>query len=129
MVSVSVLSLSTSSSAQIGSELVFRPHRTSGLPVYAQPICPGPGYLWTPVIGRGMTLRLLLGAGNLGGRSGRHALDAWILGVRRRSLRVARWILGTHVGFYGGVNYGFGFGGVGFEAANGEAAPSFITAR
>jgi len=27
------------------------------------------------------------------------------------TLRVARRLLGPHIGFYGGVNYGFGYGG------------------
>jgi hypothetical protein len=56
------------------------------LPVYAQPICPEPGYIWTP------------GYWGWGG-----GLYAWHAGY---------W--GPHVGFYGGVNYGFGYGGVGF---------------
>jgi hypothetical protein len=86
------------------------------LPVYSQPIAPGDGYLWNP---------------------GYWAYDAdagyyWVPGV---------WVLppqvgllwtpgywgwgggaylfhagywGPHVGFYGGINYGFGYGGNGF---------------
>ncbi len=49
MLSVSVLSLSTASPAEIaigiGISLRIGP---PALPLYAQPICPGPGYLWTP---------------------------------------------------------------------------------
>src|SRR5580704_16689379 len=50
------------------------------LPVYAQPVCPGVGYIWTP--------------------------GYWAYGD------AGYW--GPHVGFYGGINYGFGYGGVGF---------------
>src|SRR5208282_99252 len=47
MLTVSVLSLSTASSAGIGIAISVR-IGPPALPVYAQPICPGPGYLWTP---------------------------------------------------------------------------------
>jgi len=92
------------------------------LPVYEQPICPGDGYIWTP---------------------GYWAYDAdggyyWVPGT---------WVLapevgflwtppywgfvdgafifhegywGPHVGFYGGVSYGFGYFGVGFDGGRWE---------
>lgn len=85
------------------------------LPVYTQPPCPGDGYLWTP---------------------GYWAYGAagyyWVPGVWVHPPRVGvlwtpgywgwgggvyEWhpgYWGPHVGFYGGVNYGFGYGGVGF---------------
>src|SRR5580700_4557828 len=85
MLSVSVLSLSTPSSAEIGVGISVR-IGPPALPVYAQPICPGPGYLWTP------------GYWGFGG-----GFYAWHPGY---------W--GPHVGFYGGINYSFGYGGVGF---------------
>ena len=89
------------------------------LPVYAQPICPGPGYVWTPgywawndaggyywVPGTWVVapVGLLWTPGYWGWAGG---LYAWHAGY---------W--GPHVGFYGGINYGFGYGGVGF--AGGE---------
>lgn len=85
------------------------------LPVYAQPICPGPGYLWTPgywaygpdgyywVPGTWVVapaVGLLWTPGYWGWSGGFYA---WHAGY---------W--GPHVGFYGGINYGFGYGGVGF---------------
>src|SRR5271168_4769910 len=114
MLSISVLSLSTASSAQIGigSSVRIGP---PALPVYAQPICPGPGYLWTPgywawndvggyywvpgtwVVGPVGMLWTPGYGGFAGGFYGWHA---------------GYW--GPHVGFYGGINYGFGYGGVGF---------------
>jgi len=85
------------------------------LPVYAQPICPAPGYLWTPgywaygpdgyywVPGTWVEppeVGLLWTPGYWGWGAGGYF---WHAGY---------W--GPHVGFYGGINYGFGYGGVGF---------------
>jgi hypothetical protein len=118
MVSVSVLSLSTASSAQIGIGISVR-IGPPALPVYAQPICPGPGYLWTPgywawndaggyywVPGTWVVapVGMLWTPGYWGFAGGFYG---WHAGY---------W--GPHVGFYGGINYGFGYGGVGF--AGGE---------
>jgi hypothetical protein len=114
MLSISVLSLSTASPAQIGIGISVR-IGPPALPVYAQPICPGPGYLWTPgywawndvggyywvpgtwVVGPVGMLWTPGYWGFAGGFYGWHA---------------GYW--GPHVGFYGGINYGFGYGGVGF---------------
>src|SRR5215470_2835607 len=57
------------------------------LPVYTQPPCPGDGYIWTP--------------GYWGWGNG---VYVWHAGY---------W--GPHIGFYGGVNYGFGYFGSGYE--------------
>lgn len=85
------------------------------LPVYAQPICPGPGYMWTPgywawnddagyywVPGTWVVapVGLLWTPGYWGWGGG---VYMWHAGY---------W--GPHVGFYGGINYGFGYGGAGF---------------
>src|ERR1019366_10459188 len=114
MLTVSVLSLSTVSSAQIGVGISVR-IGPPALPVYAQPICPGPGYLWTPgywawnddggyywvpgtwVVG---PVGMLWTPGYWGFGGGFYA---WHAGY---------W--GPHVGFYGGINYGFGYGGFGY---------------
>ena len=85
------------------------------LPVYAQPICPGAGYLWTPgywayspdgyywVPGVWVQPPVagVLWTPAWWGWSGGHYL-----------FHAGYW--GPHVGFYGGINYGFGYGGVGF---------------
>jgi len=114
ILTVSVLSLSTTSSAQIGIGISVR-IGPPALPVYAQPICPGPGYLWTPgywawndvggyywVPGTWVVapVGMLWTPGYWGWGGGFYA---WHPGY---------W--GRHVGFYGGINYGFGYGGVGF---------------
>ena len=85
------------------------------LPIYAQPLCPGPGYFWTPgywgwndeggyywVPGTWVVapVGMLWTPGYWGWGGGFYA---WHPGY---------W--GPHVGFYGGINYGFGYGGVGF---------------
>jgi hypothetical protein len=83
------------------------------LPVYEQPAIPGPGYIWTPgywawdgsyywVPGTWVLapVGLLWTPGYWGWVDGAYF---WHAGY---------W--GPHVGFYGGVDYGFGYGGVGF---------------
>ncbi len=85
------------------------------LPVYTQPICPGDGYLWNPgywaygdagyywvpgVWVRPPQVGLLWTPGYWGWGGGAYVFHA------------GYW--GPHVGFYGGINYGFGFTGVGF---------------
>src|ERR1700723_271486 len=86
------------------------------LPVYAQPVCPTEGYIWTPgywaynaeggyfwVPGVWVApprVGLLWTPGYWGYAGGLYGFHA------------GYW--GPHVGFYGGVNYGFGYGGVGF---------------
>jgi hypothetical protein len=85
------------------------------LPVYTQPLCPVDGYLWNPgywsygpngyywvsgVWVQPPGIGLLWTPGYWGFGNG---VYGWNTGY---------W--GPHVGFYGGVNYGFGYGGVGF---------------
>ncbi len=89
------------------------------LPVYAQPICPGDGYIWTPgywaygevgyywvpgVWVQPPTVGLLWTPAYWGWENGAYLFHT------------GYW--GPHVGFYGGVNYGFGYTGLGF--AGGE---------
>ncbi len=91
------------------------------LPVYEQPICPGAGYLWTPgywaygpdgyywVPGTWVmapSVGLLWTPGYWGWGGGGYL---WHAGY---------W--GRHVGFYGGINYGFGYGGTGFVGGRWE---------
>jgi hypothetical protein len=86
------------------------------LPVYVQPYCPGPNYIWTPgywawgpdgyywVPGTWVVapqVGLLWTPGYWGWGDG---VYLWHAGY---------W--GPHVGFYGGINYGFGYVGVGYE--------------
>jgi hypothetical protein len=106
--------LSSPSSSQIAVGVSVR-IGPPALPIYAQPICPGPGYLWTPgywawndeggyywVPGTWVVapIGMLWTPGYWGWGGGFYA---WHPGY---------W--GPHIGFYGGINYGFGYGGVGF---------------
>src|ERR1700675_2092138 len=110
-----LLAVSAASFAQIGIGISvgFAP---PPIPVYVQPICPGDGYIWTPgywayddvdgyywVPGPWIlppTVGFLWTPGYWGWGGGGYFFHA------------GYW--GPHVGFYGGINYGFGYGGVGF---------------
>src|SRR5271168_4380990 len=102
--------------AQIGIGIGISVHVAPPvLPVYVQPPLPAPGYLWTPGY---------WGYGDAG--------YYWVPGVWVQPPRVGvLWTpgywgfvggaygwhagyWGPHIGFYGGVNYGYGYGGVGF---------------
>jgi hypothetical protein len=86
------------------------------LPVYEQPPIPGAGYIWTPgywgwgdegyywVPGTWVQppeVGLLWTPGYWGWNNGAYMFNA------------GYW--GPHVGFYGGINYGFGYTGFGYE--------------
>ena len=111
---VGLLAIPAQSKAQaaVGISVQFGP---PVLPIYAQPICPGPGYLWTPgywaygpdgyfwVPGTWVyppEVGLLWTPGYWAFEDD---LYVWSPGY---------W--GPEVGFYGGINYGFGYTGVGF---------------
>lgn len=115
-----MLLMSAASSAQIGVAITIGP---PPLPVYEQPICPEDGYLWTPgywaydydvndyywvpgtwVAAPEVGFLWTPGYWGWGG-------DAFIF-------HEGYW--GPEVGFYGGVNYGFGYGGVGYEGGRWE---------
>jgi hypothetical protein len=106
--------MATTASAQIavGISVHVAP---PAIPVYVQPACPTEGYLWTPgywayanddyywvpgVWVAPPSAGLLWTPGYWGFAGGVYGFHA------------GYW--GPHIGFYGGVNYGFGYGGVGF---------------
>ena len=85
------------------------------LPVYVQPLCPGEGYIWTP------------GYWAYGDDDYYWVPGTWVLAPRVGVLWTPGYwgwgdggyfwhggYWGPHVGFYGGVNYGFGYVGVGY---------------
>jgi WXXGXW repeat (2 copies) len=116
ILAVSLSSLASPASAQIAVGIGISVHVAPPvLPVYVQPPCPVEGYLWTPgywgygpagyywvpgVWMRPPAVGVLWTPGYWGFAGGAYG---WHAGY---------W--GPHVGFYGGVNYGFGYGGVGF---------------
>jgi hypothetical protein len=102
----------TASSAAVAVSVDIAP---PALPVYDQPPIPGPGYIWTPgywawgpvgyywVPG---TWVLPPAVGLL------WTPGYWAWGPGGFVFNVGYW--GPTVGFYGGINYGFGYFGVGF---------------
>ncbi len=115
-----VPALATISSAQVSVSLTFGP---PPLPVYEQPLCPGEGHIWTP---------------------GYWAYDYdegdyyWVPGTWVEApepgllwtpgywgwngagfvFHDGYW--GPHVGFYGGIDYGYGYVGHGYEGGRWE---------
>ena len=87
------------------------------LPVYAQPIAPGPGYIWTPgywawdpAYGYYWVPGTWVMPPEIG--------LLWTPGWWGWSAGFYRWnpgYWGTRVGFYGGVNYGYGYFGSGYS--------------
>ncbi|HET6178987.1 MAG TPA: hypothetical protein VFE61_18805 [Candidatus Sulfotelmatobacter sp.] len=112
---LAVLALSAASFGQVRISVAFGP---PALPVYEQPLCPGDGYIWTPgywawsddygdyywVPG---TWVLAPEVGYL------WTPPYWAWADGRFVFYEGYW--GPHVGFYGGINYGFGYFGEGFE--------------
>src|SRR6202050_5291789 len=85
------------------------------IPVYVQPVCPADGYIWTP------------GYWAYGPNGYYWVPGVWVLAAEEGYLwtpgywgfvggfyvwHTGYW--GPHIGFYGGVHYGFGYDGVGF---------------
>jgi hypothetical protein len=111
---VAALCISGFSVAQVGVMITIAP---PALPIYDQPVCPGDGYLWTPgywawddsfddyywVPG---TWVMAPEVGFL------WTPPYWGWGGDRFIFHDGWW--GPQIGFYGGINYGFGYFGVGF---------------
>ncbi|MGB7036315.1 MAG: YXWGXW repeat-containing protein, partial [Xanthobacteraceae bacterium] len=106
----------TAAGAQAGAQVASITEAPPELPVYEQPPIPGPGYIWTPgywdygaegyywVPGTWVlppAVGLLWTPGYWGWQNG---VYVWSAGY---------W--GPRIGFYGGVNYGFGYDGAGYE--------------
>jgi hypothetical protein len=107
-----MLFLSTGSFAQVGVSVNIAPPE---LPAYEQPICPGDGYIWTPgywawdgeyywVPG---TWVMAPEPGYL------WTPGYWGWGGNGYLFNEGYW--GLSVGFYGGIDYGFGYFGHGYE--------------
>jgi hypothetical protein len=110
-----VLAMSAASWGQFRVAITIGP---PALPVYEQPICPGDGYLWTP------------GYWYWDDDAGDYywVPGTWVLAPEVGFLWTPGWwgwggeaflwhegFWGPSVGFYGGINYGFGYFGVGFS--------------
>lgn len=110
-----MLGISAVSFAQIGVAITVGP---PALPVYEQPICPGDGYLWTPgywaydydVQDYYWVPGTWVEAPEVGYL---WTPGYWGWGGNAFLFHEGYW--GPHVGFYGGVSYGFGYFGEGYE--------------
>ena len=122
------LSIAPVASAQVLLSVTVAP---PALPVYTQPICPEAGYIWTPgywsysddggyfwVPGTWVeppTVGFLWTPGYWGWSSGAYIWNA------------GYW--GPQVGFYGGINYGFGYSGVGYAGGYWRGSNFFYNSR
>ncbi len=110
-----LLALSAAAFAQFSVSVSFAPPE---LPVYEQPLCPGDGYLWTPgywAYGSDYDdYYWVPGTWVQAPEPGLLWTPAyWGWGNNGYVFNEGYW--GTHVGFYGGVSYGFGYSGDGYE--------------
>jgi hypothetical protein len=118
LLAVSFVAVKSDAQVSVGVSIRIAP---PVIPVYVQPACPTDGYLWVPGYwGYGddgyywvpgywaapPTVGFLWTPGYWGYDGG---LYGWHGGY---------W--GPHIGFYGGVNYGFGYGGVGYTGGGWE---------
>jgi WXXGXW repeat (2 copies) len=121
LISLLFLALAHSASAQIavGISVGFGP---PAIPVYEQPICPVAGYLWTPgywayddVDGYYWVPGTWIEPPQVGFL---WTPGYWGWGGSAFVFHEGYW--GPQIGFYGGINYGFGYGGVGYEGGRWE---------
>ena len=85
------------------------------LPVYPQPVCPAPGYIWTPGFWAYGPAGYYWVPGTWVAAPAPGLL--WTPGYWGYGGGVYVWhggYWGPHVGFYGGINYGYGYFGTGF---------------
>src|SRR6516165_4382358 len=111
--SLLLMSLSAASFGQVGISVSFGP---PAIPVYVQPICPGEGYIWTPGYWAwdGDDYYWVPGTWVLAPQIGfLWTPGYWGWGGGGYFWHEGYW--GPHVGFYGGINYGFGYWGHGYE--------------
>src|SRR5271154_578481 len=119
--SLILLGFSQSAFAQIGIGISvnFGP---PPLPIYEQPICPSDGYLWTPgywAYDDSYGYYWVPGTWVLAPQVGfLWTPGYWGWGGNAFFFHEGYW--GPQVGFYGGINYGFGYGGVGYEGGRWE---------
>jgi hypothetical protein len=113
LLAAGTLCLCTASFAQVGISVDIAPPE---LPVYEQPMCPGDGYIWTP------------GYWAWGDGAYYWVSGDWVMapeagflwtpgywGWRGGGFFFNEGYWGLSVGFYGGINYGFGYFGRGYE--------------
>ena len=118
LLAIGMLFLSGASFAQISITVGIAP---PPLPVYEQPVCPGEGYIWTPGYWAwdGDDYYWVPGTWVLAPEVGYlWTPPYWGWGGSAFIFHAGYW--GPVVGFYGGIDYGFGYFGRGFEGGRWE---------
>jgi hypothetical protein len=108
-----ILAVPAASSAQIILSIGFAP---PPLPVYVQPICPSAGYMWTPGYWAYAQEGYFWVPGTWAMAPEPGLLwtpGYWGWSGETFAFNEGYW--GAQIGFYGGVNYGFGYAGVGYQ--------------
>jgi hypothetical protein len=110
-----MLAISAASFSQIGIAIRLGP---PALPVYEQPLCPAEGYIWTPGYWAYdydySDYYWVPGTWVLAPQPGYFWTPAyWGWGGDRFIFHEGYW--GPRVGFYGGINYGYGYSGNGYQ--------------
>jgi len=104
----------------IGISVGFAPPE---IPVYEQPICPGDGYIWTPGYWAwdddDQDYYWVPGTWVLAPEPGFFWTPGW-WGWGGTAFIFHEGYWGPHIGFYGGINYGFGYFGRGYEGGRWE---------
>jgi len=110
-----LLAMSAAAYAQFSVSVSFAPPE---LPVYEQPLCPGDGYLWTPgywaYAGDDDGYYWVPGTWVMAPEPG-FLWTPGYWGWRDNGYAFNEGYWGPHVGFYGGVSYGYGYFGEGYE--------------
>ena len=109
----------TDSGATVRPRMIVADEPPPPLPVYEQPPIPGPGYMWTP------------GYWSWNGEEHYWVPGTWVEPPRPGLLWTPgywafangaflfhRGYWGPHVGFYGGISYGWGYNGEGYEGGH-----------
>ena len=104
--------------ADASAQAVEAPDPPPPLPDYSQPPCPGDDYVWTP------------GYWDYASAGYYWVPGAWVMAPYVGALWTPPWwgfdngvylwhagYWGTHIGFYGGIDYGFGYTGRGYYGA------------
>jgi hypothetical protein len=109
-----VLAMSAASFGQFRVAITVGP---PALPVYEQPVCPGDGYLWTPGYwywdDDAADYFWVPGTWVMAPEVGFLWTPGW-WGWGGEAFVFHEGYWGPTIGFYGGINYGFGYFGVGF---------------
>src|SRR3984885_11023120 len=113
LLAVLILTIPAALFAQFGVSITIAP---PALPVYEQPMAPADGYLWTP------------GYWANGEEGYFWVPGTWVMapepgllwtpgywGWGNNAFVFNEGYWGAQVGFYGGINYGFGYAGVGYQ--------------